>query len=365
MDPNVRSVSDLTAELRRIDGRPYGAYKDLASRQFAFEGVNSPGCPFILRVEHVQSDSYAPPSRMSVSVRWADAGFSEDLRSSKTRSVALCDFLARTFCARCASVGADQGAGRGGNWNAAKGGELVMDQPGQHVLERTAVFLSPDGERVEARFCVALPAAGRTILGKQAAQILTATLPSIVRDALVAAGSWIDVDRVGAHADSTEAQVALRAAVVANEGVAFVRNGARLPRASGADDAPMEGEGVVLFASPPEMERTFEVPHAGAITGMFVPRGITLIVGGGFHGKTTLLKALELGVYVGERERAGERGGQRGGGRKRGRRRRKNGEREPETEMDRQRDRQRDRQSNRQRTRRFTDNAQGHRKRHT
>ena len=30
---------------------------------------------------------------------------------------------------------------------------------------------------------------------------------------------------------------------------------------------------------------------------MGIPKGITLIVGGGYHGKSTLLKALELGVY--------------------------------------------------------------------
>lgn len=30
---------------------------------------------------------------------------------------------------------------------------------------------------------------------------------------------------------------------------------------------------------------------------MGIPEGVTLIVGGGFHGKSTLLQALERGVY--------------------------------------------------------------------
>lgn len=42
---------------------------------------------------------------------------------------------------------------------------------------------------------------------------------------------------------------------------------------------------------------TMELPHRGTIRGMGIRKGITLIAGGGYHGKSTLLKALELGVY--------------------------------------------------------------------
>lgn len=45
------------------------------------------------------------------------------------------------------------------------------------------------------------------------------------------------------------------------------------------------------------MRVKLNLPHHGAITGMGLKRGITLIVGGGYHGKSTLLKALESGVY--------------------------------------------------------------------
>ena len=51
------------------------------------------------------------------------------------------------------------------------------------------------------------------------------------------------------------------------------------------------------FQSPDTYRVSFELPHQGMITGMGIPKGITLIVGGGYHGKSTLLKALELGVY--------------------------------------------------------------------
>ena len=76
-----------------------------------------------------------------------------------------------------------------------------------------------------------------------------------------------------------------------------VRDGAILPRASGDTDTPMTGDGVVAFSSPDSMRREFKLPNSGTVSGMAIPKGVTLIVGGGFHGKSTLLQALELGVY--------------------------------------------------------------------
>ena len=51
--------------------------------------------------------------------------------------------------------------------------------------------------------------------------------------------------------------------------------------------------------------------RVASLTGMGVPKGVTLIVGGGFHGKSTLLEALQLGVYEkvrGARRHEGRRG---------------------------------------------------------
>ena len=65
--------------------------------------------------------------------------------------------------------------------------------------------------------------------------------------------------------------------------MAFVPNGAILPRASGAADTPMQSPNVVAFRSPPNLERTFVLPHRGPVTGMAIPKGITMVAGGGFH----------------------------------------------------------------------------------
>ncbi len=40
-----------------------------------------------------------------------------------------------------------------------------------------------------------------------------------------------------------------------------------------------------------------ELPNRGSVSGMGIPEGVTLVAGGGFHGKSTLLSALAWGVY--------------------------------------------------------------------
>ncbi|KAG5176854.1 hypothetical protein JKP88DRAFT_350965 [Tribonema minus] len=299
---------DLVDTLRRIDNRPYGAYHDIEGT-FAFDGGAAGGVPFALAVDKVQADPFAAPSRFHVTLPAAAAGFPQEARSSRVRAIALCDFLTRAFWRAAHAAGADQRRESGG-WSGTKGGEITMDKPGQHVLERTSVQLLPDGG-VQARFTVALPARGRTICGTWAAEILGATVPKLVaasvmemREAtapkLGAASlcySALDAAALREHIVSAEDQEALRSAVTAKGDVGFVANGAVLPRESGNSDRPMEGASVVRFQSPPELEVSYALPSGRAVTGMRIPPGVTLVVGGGFHGKSTLLQALEVGVY--------------------------------------------------------------------
>ena len=64
-----------------------------------------------------------------------------------------------------------------GGWSGEKGCELSVDRPGQHVLERSSVLALPGGG-LEARFTVALPARGRSVLGRWAAAVLVDNLPA-------------------------------------------------------------------------------------------------------------------------------------------------------------------------------------------
>ena len=280
------TCSDLRRGLEQLEGRPYPAYRDLEGYEFQLND----GIVFI--VQHVQSDPFAPPTRCYRTIPRHAAGFPETGFTPKPREIALRDLIARRFARDAKLAGADQRTEAGG-WQGGKGGELTIDGPGQFVLDRSAVVVTPDA--IELRFTVALPAQGRTIMGRWAASILADILPRLARAALLY--SSFDPSVIKTHLDSVEDQAAARAQLERLGLVAFVADGSVLPRASGASDEPLTVDSLIKFASPPSMRTKLTLPNAGDVQGMGVRCGITLIVGGGFHGKSTLLQALQLGVY--------------------------------------------------------------------
>lgn len=269
--------NDLQRILNRIDGRGYKAYQEI-------EGIYECG-PYVLFIDHAQGDPFAPPSRVRIRVPQKVAGFSPSLFSNPSRRIALEDFLTRAFGE--AIRGEVQGR-RG----TGKSGLVAIDTPGQEVLPRTSMRV--DAQAVEARFVVGLPAAGRMVLGRQAIEIFAQEIPTLASRSLYSKN--LDQKLLLRHIQVVEDQDALRALLPSRSLVAFLANGSLLPRQSGVDDRPLT-RGAVLLQSPPEMEVTLELPNAGPIQGMGLPEGITLIGGGGFHGKSTLLGALERGVY--------------------------------------------------------------------
>jgi predicted ABC-class ATPase len=260
-------MRDLDSILRRIDGRGYKAYKEIQGRRFSYER-------FELVVEHVQGDPYAAPSRLRALIPLENSGLPASALRTDARRRATRDYLARAFRAA-----------------ARPHKELEIDAGRQTVLDRSACLI--DDETVDLRFRADLPGAGRRILGKRAAALLVDELPKIVDQ--TAGSDHLALDELERHAAVVEDQVALRNALDAAGLVAFVGNGSGLPRSSGVDDRPL-GDAVV-FESPPSLNVTLTTPNAGEVRGMGVPCGITLIVGGGYHGKSTLLRALETGIY--------------------------------------------------------------------
>ncbi len=271
-------AENLRSLLHRIDGRGYKAYKDIkGSYQFG---------EFALLIDHVQGDPFATPSRCRVRIDQNNAGFPENTYSNRDREVALRDFLTRRF----AEATKRFCRGRRGT---GKGGVISIDRPDQEILERTAVFV--DGGLIEARFRIGLPAFGRTIAGKIAETMLFGELPQIVRASLYFRN--LDENSLFKHIDISEDAVELRKQLKSRGLIGFVADGAVLPRASGIDSRPLRQGRIVPFESPDTLRVEMILPNRGKITGMGVPEGVTLIVGGGYHGKSTLLRALELGVY--------------------------------------------------------------------
>ncbi|ETI56335.1 hypothetical protein F441_01057 [Phytophthora nicotianae CJ01A1] len=275
--------------LQEIHNRNYGAYHEL-ERVFEFQ---SNDLHFALEFDHIQGDPYASPSRSHVTVSATSAAFPAEMYQDKIRNVALCDYLTRVFAASARSCGADVKT-TSNSWQGVKGGDISIDTPGQHVIERSSVNVLANGD-VETRFNINLPARGRSICGDWAYTILVETLPKLVEQSLVLKS--LDKNHIWQHLHSVGDQEALRGMLKDAGLVGFVRDGAVLPRQSGASDLPLSSDKAIPFKSPKSLSRTFTLPNYGVITGMGIPQGVTLFVGGGFHGKSTVLKALEVGVY--------------------------------------------------------------------
>jgi len=271
-------MARLRSRCLRIDGRGYKAYQSLA-RASRVDGIT-------LTVDHVQGDPFAAPSRLRLNVPWEVAGFEDHTRVNEVRRRALADYLSR--------VTADElrTAGRGGR-GSGKSGRIEICPCGQEVLPRTCVQVGSD--RIVARITVGLPAAGRRVLGREAARLLCERVPAVVRQTLLA--DALDGEAIRQHLDTVEDTDALRGELTERGWIAFVADGAVLPRRAGNDDRPMAGDGVVPWASPPSLAATVTLPHAGEVHGTGIPAGVTLITGGGYHGKSTLLQALLRGVY--------------------------------------------------------------------
>lgn len=265
----------LQTTLDRIDRKGYGAYKDL-SGSHDFEG-------FTLFMDRVQRDPFAPPSL--IRVRTEENRFDSRLFENPVRRFAFEDFLTRRVEEALREV-VRGSRGSGGS------GKIEIQSPSQIVLPRTSLVVSE--EYVEARMAVGLPARGRSVDAKAAKEMLLEELPEVVRASLFP--EEVDGAKALSHVETVEDAEALRELLPSLGLVAFVADGASLPRESGASDRPL-GEGSVPFESPPEMRVSVELPNRGEVTGMGVTEGVTLIVGGGFHGKSTLLDALSTGVY--------------------------------------------------------------------
>ncbi len=273
-----RDSEELERTLLRIDGRGYKAYKQLRG-PWRFEG-------FTLQVDHVQGDPFAAPTRLRAILTDAEAGLPPSTYHSRIRALGTAACLARSFAGRARSASRRRGTG--------KSGTMEMESPGQEVLAQTALLIS-EGGAVEARFGAGLPARGRTVVAREAIALLLDDIPALV-SATLASGAH-DPQDLEQHADTNEDAEYLRGRLREMGLVAFVADGAHLPRRSGVDDRPLEGPGVVAFRSPESLRASIELPNSGAVTGMGVPEGITLVAGGGFHGKSTLLSAIETGVY--------------------------------------------------------------------
>lgn len=275
----MKNKEDLKKELIKIDHKSYGMYKTLG-------GSYSYG-NYILHIDHVQGDPFASPSRLRFEVKKETHGFPEEYYEEKHRRLALEDQVLRRFLRQLRQL--DKGS-----MGSGKSGRITTCPANQTVQERIAVVFSKD--RMELRFEMGFPARGRTIMAKEMQKLVFDILPELAESCLFYrkwdTKSKSFLEKAVFLADD---QKELRRQLKEKGLTGFVANGAILPRESGISDRPMRD--AVPFISPESLQIEIELPHKGKMIGMGIPKGITVIVGGGYHGKSTLLKALEQGVY--------------------------------------------------------------------
>lgn len=361
--PRDGLLSDLVGHLHALDGRSYAAYRAIVGRYEAQEG-------WILHIDRVQADPFAPPSEIRIqvplSLRGLEAlrrvpapslndsgrlmsgplgekssgeatsagGAAEvvvrasaapatpaayltlaamDLLATRERRIAVSDFLTRELLA------------------GFHGTDLSIAAPGQEILERSSVLIMADDDApltasdgtlgaaaevlhvapgtrsaddasvaqpqptyLEIRARLQLPARGRSIQGRAAARTLSLDLPRALDAAFDLTGERLE--RLLAHVAAMEDHAALTRALESHGWVAFLADGALLPRRSGVSEEPLREDAVPLTA-PDSLSATLTLPHSGQVRGTVIGSGVTLIVGGGYHGKSTLLSAIERGVY--------------------------------------------------------------------
>lgn len=286
----MTSSEDLRSRLHAIDHRGYPAYKDLKG-QYDFGD-------YILSIDHVQGDPFAAPSRLSVHVNGRKAGFPAEYYDTYERRITLQDHLTRLFGAQLAR-GSKKASGSG------KSGLLAASRCRQEVLERTACRIGTGRKTgssgaadtaagsVILRFEAGFPARGRTIDSRELEKMLFDILPECVLNSLYY--RKINQSKLKCAIELCEDQQYIRQALPGLGLCAFIADGSVLPRESGISDRPMEG--AVPFRSPDSLKVTLELPNRGPVRGMGIPKGITLFVGGGYHGKSTVLQALQNAVY--------------------------------------------------------------------
>lgn len=272
----MKNSEELRQQLRSINRKSYPAYKGL-------KGLYHFG-NYILSIDHVQGDPFASPSHISIQISHRDAGFPVEYYKDTLTGTTLCDYLTRQF-EKQVSQYSFRAKGSG------KSGLLTVSHCGQEILSRTACEITEKG--ITARFFVGFPANGRTINATELEKILFDFLPVCIQKSFFY--SSLNAKELQNYIELAEDQEFIRQTLPAKNLCAFIADGSILPRESGISSRPMKAS--VPFTSPDSLRISINLPHKGKITGMGIPKGITLIVGGGYHGKSTLLNALELGVY--------------------------------------------------------------------
>lgn len=269
----MASEEVLRKTLKNADGKPFQKYKGIQNN-FVLED-------FEIIFDDVQNDRMGHTA-IRVRVPHKKAGFPEDMYDTKLREIALRDLIARRF-RESARTHARSPIPK------TSGGEVFIPRPGQEILERGSVAISP--YFIEVRFTADLPADGNKV-SAVAMDLLMERIKTIISESLYF--SAYKQSKVYNHLQTYENAEFIRENLDSKGIVAFIADGSVLPRRDD-DLAPMVD--AKEFVTDPALKVTFDVPYGEPISGMGIPKGFTAVTGASRNGKSALLDAIFAGVY--------------------------------------------------------------------
>ena len=269
------SVQEFRRLITSINGRGYGAYKRLLGNEAFFKGFN-------LRLTHIQGDPHAPPSHAEV---WVHKSRLEPLTQfmESDSVIPLTDYLSRNLHKVLRKL-----SRRCGEGNSCY---LGIPKPSPRILKRSSVELEKD--HVIIRFFVGLPSQGRRVSGREAIKLLTEVIPEGINSVITS--SLNEFERIKKHIKIFKLQEGVRSWLVRNNYFFFIGDGSILPRRASFSEEPLPN--AVRFSSPESLRIEVCVKGAGCIKGLGIKDGVTVITGGAYHGKTTLLEGVIDGIY--------------------------------------------------------------------
>lgn len=273
------AIGALIRELNDMDGKSYQTYHALLGKAYDAED-------YLIRFLHIQGSAGAfPATVVQLEMDHRKMGLDRSSLASSPRRLATADFLLRAF-GEAVENHARQNRGAQGS-----GSFQPLELPPQ-VLQRNLVRF--DDASVRLAFHISLPGSeDNRIAAAHAIAMFEEELPAIVGSLRRSAGSGRALQ---AHCDVVEDMIDLQNRLSQYNLVAFVADGAMLARQSGISQSPLK-DGAVEFYAPDDLAVAVDLPHAGRVRGLGIRPGVNMVIGGAFHGKSTLLQALAKSVY--------------------------------------------------------------------
>lgn len=168
-------------------------------------------------------------------------------------------------------------------------GMVKYQECDNRIIRRNSIFLDEEKNELNYYIKVKLPLVNNKISAKSVLQYIT-KITLIIRNVI----KNIDVYDYEEKKIIYDNQLLIRKCLTENDYVCFIANNSILPRFNGTDQKDVNA---IPFKSPESFQIEIPLLNGEYIYGMGIKKGITSIIGGAFSGKSTLLNAIENGIY--------------------------------------------------------------------